>query len=116
MTLLDREEAYYAPYIGHPVRRLTYHSHNNPSGALASGGLGKLSLQQEEAYNACSDRFKRKNPIMVCFAPKANLRNSLVRLPEPAWGPQCGRNPDESGDEASNCFYSVQDPWRHIWQ
>ncbi len=37
---------------------------------------------------------------MVCYSPKSNLRNSLARLPEPAWGPQCGRNPDESGDEA----------------
>ncbi len=32
--------------------------------------------------------------------PKANLKNSFARLPEPAWGPQCGRNLDESGDEA----------------
>ncbi len=62
------------------VRRLTWGLPltDCPSGALASGGL-ENSQQREEAYNACSDRFKGKNAILVCFAPKANLMNSLLR-------------------------------------
>ncbi len=41
--------------------------------------------------------WKGNKPIMIRFTPKANFGNSLVWLPEPAWGSQCGRNPDKSG-------------------
>ncbi len=107
--------------------------HSSKQSSSWSGGLRMTtsSLDREEVYNTCSDHFEG-DPIMVRFAPDANLRNSpavysrlasgVIRAASSvSWNntpageswTSCSRDPPSGGEHLSSAAFMCA-RWRSL--